>query len=109
MADYYKTLGVEKTASAEEIKKAYRQLAKKYHPDLNKDDESAAKKFKDVNEAYQILSDDQKRAQYDQFGEAAFVDLIYFLIVGREDDMKIIIGLLIIWTVACVKQITCCR
>lgn len=70
--DYYETLGIKKDASAEEIKKAYRQLAKKYHPDLNKDDENAAQKFKEVNEAYQVLSDDKKRAQYDQFGSAAF-------------------------------------
>ena len=70
--DYYATLGVSKDASQADIKKAFRQLAKKYHPDVNKDDEDAAQKFKEVNEAYQILSDEQKRAQYDQFGSAAF-------------------------------------
>ncbi len=69
--DFYDTLGVDKSASGEDIKKAYRQLAKKYHPDINKADD-AAQNFKDVNEAYQVLSDDQKRSQYDQFGHAAF-------------------------------------
>ena len=70
--DYYETLGVSRDASQADIKKAFRQLAKKYHPDVNKEDENAAQKFKEVNEAYQILSDEQKRAQYDQFGSAAF-------------------------------------
>ncbi|MCX8131004.1 MAG: molecular chaperone DnaJ [Clostridia bacterium] len=68
--DYYEVLGVEKNASDSDIKKAYRKLAKQYHPDVNPDDKVAEAKFKEVNEAYQILSDSQKRAQYDQFGHA---------------------------------------
>lgn len=70
--DYYKILGVEKNADAAEIKKAYRKLAIKYHPDQNKDNPEADKKFKELNEAYDILKDDQKRAAYDRYGSAAF-------------------------------------
>ena len=68
--DYYKILGVDKSATKEEIKKAYKKLAKKYHPDLNKDDPNAADKFKEINEAAAVLADDEKRSQYDQFGTA---------------------------------------
>ena len=66
--DYYDVLGVNKSASKDELKKAYRKLAMKYHPDRNPDDSKAAEKFKELSEAYEILSDDQKRQTYDNFG-----------------------------------------
>ena len=69
--DYYEVLGVSKNATDEELKKAYRKLAKQYHPDANPNNrEEAEVKFKEVNEAYEVLSDKQKRARYDQFGHA---------------------------------------
>lgn len=70
--DYYEVLGVDKNADDAAIKKAYRQLAKKYHPDMNPGDKEAEKKFKEASEAYAVLSDADKRRQYDQFGHAAF-------------------------------------
>jgi len=68
--DFYDILGVDRNASSSEIKKAYFKLAKKYHPDMNKNDDKAAKKFKDIQEAYEVLSDGNKRTMYDQFGHA---------------------------------------
>lgn len=72
--DYYELIGVNRNAGEEEIKKAYRKLALKYHPDRNPGDKQAEERFKEVSEAYQVLSDPQKRSKYDQFGHAAFGD-----------------------------------
>ena len=70
--DFYETLGVNKNASEDEVKRAYRKLAQKYHPDRNKGDKSTEQRFKEINAAYEVLSDKQKRQQYDQFGSSAF-------------------------------------
>ena len=70
--DYYEVLGLSKSASAAEIKKAYRKMAIKYHPDKNPDDKTAEEKFKVAAEAYEVLSDPDKKARYDQFGHQAF-------------------------------------
>ncbi len=72
--DYYQTLGVDRRASPEAIKKAYRQMAMKYHPDRNPDNAAAEQKFKEINEAYDVLKDEEKRATYDRFGHEAFVN-----------------------------------
>ena len=69
--DYYKILGVDKNTSQDDIKKAYRKLAKKYHPDLNPNDNKAQEKFKGINEAYEVLGDAEKKKKYDTFGSSA--------------------------------------
>ena len=75
--DYYEILGVRRDASQEEIKKAYRKLVRQYHPDANPGNKEAEEKFKLINEAYEVLSDPQKKAQYDQFGFAGDVPPSY--------------------------------
>ena len=94
--DYYEVLGLSKGASEDEIKKAYRKLSKKYHPDINKEPD-AEEKFKEVSEAYEILSDPQKRAAYDQYGHAG-TDPNYG--AGGSNDFRRIITIMdCIWII----------
>ena len=86
--DYYEVLGVSRDASDEDIKKAYRRLAMKYHPDRNNGDKAAEEKFKQVGEAYAVLSDPQKKAAYDRFGKAGDRFVVYhqFSVFNLESE-----------------------
>ena len=92
--DYYEVLGVDKSVSEKDLKKAYRRVAMKYHPDRNPDNKDAEEKFKEASEAYEVLSDAQKRAAYDQFGHAGvgnhvvdgFFALPFFVMDARIYD-----------------------
>ena len=96
--DYYEVLGIEKSADDATIKKAYRALAKKYHPDMNPGDAEAEKKFKEASEAYAILSDPEKKRQYDQFGHAALkavADLAALILTALTSAISLAIFLAI--------------
>ena len=94
--DYYEVLGIGRNADAKEIKKAYRKLAKKYHPDMNPGDKQAEQKFKEVTEAYNVLSDTEKKKLYDQYGFAAFEEGGNPYSAGGQDAAGIILKM-VIW------------
>ena len=96
--DYYEILGVSKSASADEIKKAYRKLAIKYHPDKNPGDQTAEEKFKEAAEAYEVLSNAEKKAQYDRFGHAGMGGASGFGGGMNMDDIFSQFGDISIWS-----------
>ena len=106
--DYYEVLGVDKNADEAKIKKAYKRLAMKYHPDRNAGDKAGAeKKFKEVRKAYDIISDPQKRSAYDQFGHAGVNKVVRALVVAThlEEQEALVIFLVIFLVVVTLSQI----
>ena len=94
--DYYEILGIPRTADEKEIQKAYRSLARKYHPDVCKE-EGAEERFKSINEAYSVLSDAQKRAQYDQFGHENYTSASKGSYSGGRGTRGILCGFFRVW------------
>src|SRR5216110_1970287 len=95
--DYYKTLGVARTASDEEIRKAFRKLARQYHPDVAKDKKTAEEKFKEINEAYEVLGDPQKRKHYDELGANWQEGAGFRPPPGQQSGAKFIVVLALLW------------
>ena len=103
--DFYATLGVARTATDEEIKKAYRKLAMKYHPDRNPDNKEAEEKFKEVQKAYETLSDKEKRAMYDQYGHAALKEEVKEGLEGLADLAVLKVLTLGIFSAKCLEAV----
>ena len=100
--DYYKILGVSRSATEKEIKQAYRRLARKYHPDVNPGDTSAEARFKEMNEAHDVLSDQEKRRKYDRFGDR-WEQAEQFSEAGSARILPLTLAILAVYSIVCFK------